>query len=45
VLTDGIVLRSQACLVASRKARTPADETLIAEISAMVAKAAGGSSA
>ena len=28
ILSDGVILRSQACLVASRKARAPADEEL-----------------
>jgi ATP phosphoribosyltransferase len=41
VLADGVVLRSQACLVAARKERTEADQMLIAEIGERVAKAAG----
>ena len=41
VLSDGIILRSQACLVAARKAREKADQALIAEIGAKVAKAVG----
>ena len=41
ILSDGVILRSQACLVASRKARAPADEALIAEIGEKTAKAAG----
>lgn len=36
VLDDGVVLRSQACLAASRKARAAADEALIQEIVAKV---------
>ncbi len=32
VLSDGVILRSQACLVASRKKRTAADEATIREI-------------
>lgn len=32
VLEDGIVLRSQACLVASRKRQLELDETLVAEV-------------
>jgi ATP phosphoribosyltransferase len=32
VLSDGVILRSEACLVASRKARSAADEKTIAEI-------------
>jgi ATP phosphoribosyltransferase len=39
ILSDGIILRSQACLVAARKARPQADAALIAEIAAKVAKA------
>ncbi|WP_292141572.1 ATP phosphoribosyltransferase, partial [Mesorhizobium sp.] len=34
VLADGVVLRSQACLVASRKKRTAADEALLRDIGA-----------
>ncbi|MER9508124.1 ATP phosphoribosyltransferase [Mesorhizobium sp. M0579] len=34
VLADGVVLKSQACLVASRKDRAPADEALVREIAA-----------
>jgi ATP phosphoribosyltransferase len=41
VLSDGVVLRSQACLVAARKERTEADEALMAEIGERVAKAVG----
>ena len=41
ILSDGVILRSQACLVASRKARAKADEALIAEIGEKTAKAAG----
>lgn len=41
VLSDGVILRSQACLVAAKKERAQADEALIAEIAAKVAKAVG----
>jgi len=41
VLSDGVILRSQACLVAARKNRTAAEEALIAEIRGKVAKAVG----
>ena len=41
VLSDGVILRSQACLVTSRRTRAPADEALIAEIADKVAKAVG----
>ncbi|ESZ73631.1 ATP phosphoribosyltransferase [Mesorhizobium sp. L103C119B0] len=34
VLADGVVLKSQACLVAARKDRAPADEALVREIAA-----------
>jgi ATP phosphoribosyltransferase len=34
VLADGVVLKSQACLVASRKARAAADEALVRDIAA-----------
>lgn len=34
VLTDGVVLKSQACLVAARKDRAAADEALVREIAA-----------
>ena len=36
VLGDGIILRSQACLAASRKPRAAADEALLADIAARV---------
>jgi ATP phosphoribosyltransferase len=36
VLDDGVILRSQACLVASRKKRSAKDEALVAEIAGMV---------
>lgn len=39
VLSDGVILKSQACLVASRKERCEADKALIAEIAAAVAAA------
>ena len=41
VLSDGVILRSQACLVTARKERAEADEALIAEIGEKMAKAAG----
>ncbi|MGE0282477.1 MAG: ATP phosphoribosyltransferase [Rhizobiaceae bacterium] len=41
VLDDGIILRSQACLVASRKKRSAKDEALVAEIAGMVTQAMG----
>ncbi|TRC85952.1 ATP phosphoribosyltransferase [Mesorhizobium sp. WSM4303] len=34
VLADGVVLKSQACLVASKKARAAADEALVRDIAA-----------
>lgn len=37
ILSDGIVLKSQACLVASKKERKPADAALVADITAKVA--------
>jgi ATP phosphoribosyltransferase len=39
VLDDGVVLRSQACLAASRKARGAADEALLREIAEKVKRA------
>lgn len=36
VLGDGVILRSQACLAASRKPRAAADEALLADIAARV---------
>ncbi|PLP59303.1 ATP phosphoribosyltransferase catalytic subunit HisG [Mesorhizobium loti] len=41
ILSDGIVLKSQACLVASKKQRKPADAALIADIGAKVAASLG----
>ncbi|MCG7505455.1 ATP phosphoribosyltransferase [Mesorhizobium retamae] len=41
ILSDGIVLKSQACLVASKKERKPADTALVAEIAAKVAASVG----
>jgi ATP phosphoribosyltransferase len=41
ILSDGVILRSQACLVEARKARPQADAALITEIAAKVAKAVG----
>ncbi|MEO5759760.1 MAG: ATP phosphoribosyltransferase [Mesorhizobium sp.] len=37
VLGDGVVLRSQACLVASRKIRSPADEAVLRDIATKMA--------
>jgi ATP phosphoribosyltransferase len=37
VLADGVVLKSQACLVASKKERDAADETLLRDIAAKMA--------
>ncbi|KQZ15716.1 ATP phosphoribosyltransferase [Mesorhizobium sp. Root554] len=39
VLADGVILRSQACLVASRKPRQDADEALIRDIAERMARA------
>ena len=41
VLEDGVILRSQACLVASRRKRSAADEKTLAEIAEMVRATAG----
>jgi ATP phosphoribosyltransferase len=41
VLTDGVILRSQACLVASRKPRGEAEQSLIDAVTAQVQAAAG----
>jgi ATP phosphoribosyltransferase len=41
VLSDGVILRSQACLVASRKTRAAADEATLRDIAAKVAAIAG----
>ena len=41
VLADGVVLKSQACLVASRKDRAVADEALVRDIAAKMAAAVG----
>jgi len=41
VLSDGVILRSQACLVAARKERSPADEARVAEIVEKVSKTVG----
>lgn len=40
VLDDGVILRSQACLVASLRPREAGDEALLGEIAALVGKAA-----
>lgn len=37
ILTDGVILQSQACLVASRRRRDAADKTLLTEIAARLA--------
>lgn len=37
ILSDGVILRSQACLVASRKEREPGDEATLRAIAAAVA--------
>lgn len=42
ILSDGIVLRSQACLVRSLKARSAADEAVTAEITSLVARSLRG---
>ena len=42
VLADGVVLKSQACLVASRKERDAKAAALVAEISAKVRAVVGG---
>jgi ATP phosphoribosyltransferase len=42
VLTDGVILRSEACLVASRKERSPADAAAIAELARRLTSAARG---
>lgn len=39
VLADGVILRSQACLVASRKIRAAADEAVLRDIAAKMAGA------
>lgn len=41
ILDDGVILRSQACLVASRKKRDAADEKALADIAARVRSAVG----
>ncbi len=42
ILADGVILKSQACLVSSLKERPAADAALIAEIARRVADAAAG---
>jgi ATP phosphoribosyltransferase len=42
VLADGVILRSQACLVASRRARDAADEATLAEVRKAVCRSIGG---
>ena len=41
VLADGVILRSEACLVAARKPRAAADDAALAEIAARLAGAVG----
>lgn len=41
VLSDGVILRSQACLIASRKSRPAADASLVEDISARLRSIAG----
>jgi ATP phosphoribosyltransferase len=41
ILGDGVILRSQACLVASRRERSGSDEALIREIAAAVSASVG----
>ncbi|RVD39626.1 ATP phosphoribosyltransferase, partial [Mesorhizobium sp. M4B.F.Ca.ET.019.03.1.1] len=41
VLADGVVLRSQACLVASRKTRGAADQAVLRDIAAKMASVNG----
>jgi ATP phosphoribosyltransferase len=41
VLADGVILRSQACLVASRKTRSAADEAVLRDIADRMAAVAG----
>jgi ATP phosphoribosyltransferase len=42
ILADGVILRSQACLAASRKARPAADAAIIEELRRSIARAATG---
>ncbi|MEO5321864.1 ATP phosphoribosyltransferase [Mesorhizobium sp. CC13] len=42
ILSDGIILRSQACLVQSRRKRSAADEAAVAAFNAAIAAAVGG---
>lgn len=42
ILSDGVILRSQACLVQSRKARSAADEAVLSEFNAAIAAAVRG---
>lgn len=42
ILSDGVILRSQACLVQSKKSRSAADEAVLAEFNAAVAAAVSG---
>ena len=36
ILSDGVILRSQACLVASRKERAKADDALLKDIAGKI---------
>lgn len=38
VLSDGLILRSEACLVSSRKPRAPADEAIVADLVAALSR-------
>ena len=42
VLDDGIILKSQACLVSSKKKRSTDDTALINEVAGLVNKAVAG---
>ncbi|MEW9807702.1 ATP phosphoribosyltransferase [Mesorhizobium marinum] len=42
ILSDGVILRSQACLVRSQRQRAAADEALVAEVSAVVGRSLPG---
>lgn len=42
ILSDGVILRSQACLVQSRRKRNDADEAVLAGVNAAIAAAVGG---
>ncbi|PWK65274.1 ATP phosphoribosyltransferase [Aminobacter sp. AP02] len=42
ILSDGVILRSQACLVQSRKTRSAADDAVLSEFNAAIAAAVRG---